>query len=73
MFDPADLGQKLQRVRRRQGLTQRELAHRAQLSPIFIAKVEAGERMPSWETLVRLARPLKVTVRVALVRNRKRR
>jgi transcriptional regulator with XRE-family HTH domain len=48
-------------------MTQAALAHQAQLSPIFIAKVEAGERMPSWETLARLARPLNVAVRVALV------
>jgi transcriptional regulator with XRE-family HTH domain len=73
MFDPADLGQELKRTRIRRGLTQVELAQRAQLSPIFIAKVEAGERMPSWDTLARLARPLKVTVRVALVPDRQRR
>ena len=73
MFSPADLGRKLKRARIRRGMTQAELARQAQRSPIFIAKVEAGERMPSWDTLERLARPLKVTVRVALVRNRKRR
>ena len=73
MIDPADLGQELKRVRLRRGLTQAALAQRAHLSPIFIAKVEAGDRMPSWETLTRLAKPLKVTVRVALVPDRQRR
>lgn len=73
MFYPTDLGPELKRARIRRGMTQAALAQRAQLSPIFIAKVEAGERMPSWDTLARLARPLKLTVRVALVPDRKRR
>jgi transcriptional regulator with XRE-family HTH domain len=73
MFDPTNLGQELKRARIRRGLTQVKLAERAALSPIFIAKVEAGERMPSWETLARLTRPLKVTARVALVPDRQRR
>jgi transcriptional regulator with XRE-family HTH domain len=73
MFEPSDLGQELKRRRVRRGITQVDLAQQAQLSPIFIAKVEAGERMPSWDTLGRLARALKVTVRVALVPDRQRR
>jgi transcriptional regulator with XRE-family HTH domain len=73
MFEPADLGRELKRRRVCRGVTQVELAQRAQLSPIFIAKVEAGERMPSWDTLARLARALNVTVRVALIPDRQRR
>jgi transcriptional regulator with XRE-family HTH domain len=73
MFKPADLGGALKRARLRRGVTQVELAQRAQLSAIFIAKVEAGERMPSWDTLARLARPLKIAVRMALVPGRQRR
>ena len=76
MFEPRELGEQLKRVRgqrRQRRLTQAALAKRAQLSPIFIAKVEAGERMPSWETLARLADVLGVAVRVALVPHRKRR
>ena len=73
MFDPASIGRELRRARLKRRVTQVELAQKARLSPIFIAKVEAGERMPSWDTLARLARPLKVTVRVALVPARQRR
>ena len=73
MFEPEQLGGELRRARDRRDMTQVELARRAQLSPIFIAKVEAGERMPSWDTLARLARTLKITVRVALVPSRQRR
>jgi transcriptional regulator with XRE-family HTH domain len=73
MFEPRGLGQQLKRMRVQRRLTQAALAKRAQLSPIFIAKVEAGERMPSWATLERLAQTLEVIVRVALVPARQRR
>jgi transcriptional regulator with XRE-family HTH domain len=71
LIDPSDLGGKLKALRVRQRLTQVALAKQSLLSPIFIAKVEAGERMPSWETLARLTDRLGVEVRVALVQRRK--
>ena len=67
MVAPKYLGHELKQLRARRRLTQTALAKQAQLSSIFIAKVEAGQRMPSWETLDRLAKVLRVTVRVALV------
>ena len=73
MFDPMELGRELKHARIKRGVTQRELARRVQLSTIFIAKIEAGERMPSWETLERMSQALKVIVRVALIRDRQKR
>jgi len=61
------LGMQLRAWRLRRGLTQGALAERAGLSHIFVAKVEGGARLPSWPTLERLARVLKVTVRIELV------
>ena len=61
------LGTQIREWRLRRGLTQAALAERAGLSWIFIAKVEGGARLPSWPTLERLARGLKVTVRIELV------
>ena len=61
------LGVQLRAWRLRRGLTQATLAERAGLSHIFVAKVEGGARLPSWPTLERLARVLKVTVRIELV------
>ena len=72
-IDPSELGRKLKALRVRQRLTQVALSKQSLLSPIFIAKVEAGERMPSWETLARLADRLGVEVRVVLIQRRKRR
>jgi transcriptional regulator with XRE-family HTH domain len=61
------LGVQLRAWRIRRGLSQAALAERAGLSHIFVAKVEGGARLPSWPTLERLARVLKVTVRIELV------
>jgi transcriptional regulator with XRE-family HTH domain len=64
------LGAQIRECRLRRGLTQAALAERAGLSWIFIAKVEGGARLPSWPTLDRLARVLRVTVRIELVGRR---
>ena len=61
------LGVQLRAWRLRRGLTQAVLAERAGLSHIFVAKVEGGARLPSWPSLERLARVLRVTVRIELV------
>ena len=63
-------GTQIREWRLRRGLTQAALAQRAGLSWIFIAKVEGGARAPSWVTLERIARVLKVTVRIELVGRR---
>ena len=63
-------GTQIREWRLRRGLTQAALAQRAGLSWIFIAKVEGGARLPSWPTLERITRVLKVTVRIELVGRR---
>ena len=53
------LGPKIRQLRRRRGLTQAELAKRAALSWIYIAKLESGDRVaPSLTALERIARAL---------------
>ena len=48
-------GENLRRVRRREGLSQEQLAMRASLHRTEIGRLEAGERVPRIDTLVRLA------------------
>jgi transcriptional regulator with XRE-family HTH domain len=58
MRDPAvaeRFGSNLRRVRRREGLSQEELAERASLHRTEVGKLEKGERVPRIDTLVRLA------------------
>jgi transcriptional regulator with XRE-family HTH domain len=48
-------GDNLRRIRRREGLSQEELAHRASLHRTEIGKLENTERVPRIDTLVQLA------------------
>jgi len=67
----AELGERIKALREKRGLTQAELAERTGLSVIFVRKVEAGERNASFETLERIARVLRATLRVELIERRK--
>lgn len=55
------LGMKVRLFRRKQGMTQEQLAERADLSASFIGHVERGTRISSLDTLMRLCHALQVT------------
>ena len=55
------LGRRISALRREQGLSQAELAHRLGISPSAMGMYEQGRREPSADTLVALARELQVT------------
>jgi len=55
-----NLGSNIRALRRQQGLTQEQLAERANLHPTYVAKIELGERLPSLESLNSLAQALGV-------------
>jgi predicted transcriptional regulator len=58
----------IRQLRLKQGLTQGELAKRAGLSWIYVAKLEGGDRVsPSLPTLERIARALGAKLRVELI------
>src|SRR3954447_1330124 len=57
-----DLGRRLKEVRVRAGLTLRELARQADVSPSLISQIENGKSRPSVSTLYTLARLLNVPV-----------
>ncbi|MBI2461074.1 MAG: helix-turn-helix transcriptional regulator [Candidatus Rokubacteria bacterium] len=59
---PPHLGKRLKVLRRRRGMTQAALAHRAGLSLGYLARLELGRHDPSLTTLRKLARALKMTV-----------
>lgn len=54
------LGRAVRAVRKAQGLTQEELAARADLHPTYISDVERGVRNPSWDVVARLAEGMRV-------------
>lgn len=55
------LAVRLAAERRKQGLSQRELAERADVTRAYISMLEAGSNIPSVATLQRLARALETT------------
>jgi transcriptional regulator with XRE-family HTH domain len=64
-FDDAQpaLGQAVRALRRRAGLSQEELALRADLEPEAIVGIEAGEEDPLWGDMRRLAGALGVSLK----------
>lgn len=52
---------RLRSLRERAGLTQQQLAERVGMARPNLARLERGERAPSWETVLRLAEALGVS------------
>jgi transcriptional regulator with XRE-family HTH domain len=58
-----DIGKRIRALREERGLTQREVARRARLTPSGVGFIEHGQtRNPSAETVVAIARALGVSV-----------
>ena len=55
------IGERLQEARKRRGLTQSELSRRAGMTPAAIWQIEAGQRQPAADTIIRLCRALGVS------------
>lgn len=55
-------GERLRHVRKRRGLTQEELAERADLAGPYISDMERGMKVPSLTTVLRLAMALECKV-----------
>lgn len=55
------LGMKIRLFRRKQGMTQEQLAERTELSTSFVSHIERGNRVSSLETLMKLCHALQVT------------
>ncbi|HHY11651.1 MAG TPA: helix-turn-helix transcriptional regulator [Firmicutes bacterium] len=62
-----NLGTALRSFRRQRGLTQEQLAERADLHSTYIAKIEAGQRLPSLDTLISIADALQIPVSAVIV------
>ena len=58
----AILGQTIRRYRQRAALSQEKLAEKAELSTVFINRVEAGKENISVDALYRIARSLGVSL-----------
>jgi transcriptional regulator with XRE-family HTH domain len=57
------LGEAIRAKRKEASLSQERLAERANLSTIFISRVELGKESPTMDSLVKIAKALKVRLR----------
>ena len=55
-------GEMIKKLRKEQGITQKELANRLGLAPQNIAQWETGKRNPKFETLQKLAAALNIDI-----------
>jgi transcriptional regulator with XRE-family HTH domain len=55
------IGKAVKAIREEKGITQEKLAFEAGLNRAYIGYIERGERNPSTETLVKIAKALKVS------------
>lgn len=57
------IGKNVKKIREKKGLTQEKLAFEANLNRAYIGYIERGERNPSTDTLAKLAKALKVSLK----------
>lgn len=60
MSSQIKFGQNIRKARTKAGLTQEQLAERADLHTNYYARVERGEENPSYETIEKIVKALKV-------------
>lgn len=58
----ARIGKAVKAVRTAQGLTQEDLAAKADLQPTYISDVERGVPNPSWDVIARIAEGIGIPV-----------
>lgn len=63
-FDYVSMGGRIRRLRKERHVTQSQLAELLDISPAFMGHIERGTRVPSVDTLVRIADVLDVTLDV---------
>jgi transcriptional regulator with XRE-family HTH domain len=58
---PKQMGARIRRLRKAKGMSQQQLAYRADLTRVFITRLEAGQQDPSLSTINAIARALGVS------------
>jgi len=69
----AQLGARIRALRIKRGMTQQGLAQKADLSTVYLKKLESGERSsPALPTLARIARALDASLEIDLIERRRK-
>lgn len=54
------IGKRIQELRRSQGLSQEQIAEKADISPNYLSRIECGKENPTLDMLIKLAHALEV-------------
>lgn len=54
------IGKRIQELRRNQGLSQEQIAEKADISPNYLSRIECGKENPTLDMLIKLAHALEV-------------
>lgn len=57
-----EIGERLRKLRKEKGLTQKELSTRVEVDYSYIGKIERGEQLPSIKMLIRLSEILSIPI-----------
>ena len=60
-MDKLNMGNRIKEIRKRNGLTQEQLAERLDLSVDFVGQIERGLKLPSMQVFIRLVEVLNVS------------
>ena len=60
-MDKLNMGNRIKEIRKRNGLTQEQLAERLDLSVEFVGQIERGLKLPSMQVFIRLVEVLNVS------------
>jgi len=55
-----DIGNRIRNIRKEQGLSQEELAHRANIHPSHMGQLERGEKSPTIDSLEKIVQALNI-------------
>ena len=62
LYDIEEIGNRIRRLRKNQGMTQAQLAMRLNISDRHLRRIEAGEKGPSIDILIEIATLLDVSL-----------
>lgn len=54
------IGRRIQELRRNQGLSQEQIAEKADISPNYLSRIECGKENPTLDMLIKLSHALEV-------------
>ena len=62
MYTKELIGKRIQELRKRQGLSQEQVAAKAEINSNYLSRIECGKENPTLDMLIKLANALKIEI-----------